>query len=191
MLGVKKKICFVLVISILTVSTSLDSVFSQENNDNSKWRTHKGEKEVDISGLLSFNNTNSGELSLSIGLYITDLIQLGVEGSINYDETKEIQENAFGEEISRKDRELTGSVSVFLNHYLRTKEVDRFEPFGGILAGIESRDKGKVDFIFGGTLGTKVYFTDNLGSFGQYRLKSNTKLDYSHEISFGLFYQFD
>jgi hypothetical protein len=171
---------------MLVLSLSLTSVFAQENNSNNKWRMHKGEKEFDVSGNLSFNNTTFGELSWSISMYITDLIQVGVEGSLSYEETEETKENAFGE--------LTGGVSVFLNHYLRTQESNRFEPFGGILAGIESElnnNKSEVDFIFGGTLGTKVYFTDDLGSFWQYRLKSNINLDYSHDISFGLFYQFD
>src|SRR5919109_775713 len=115
---VKRKTFLGLVVSIVILS--LSSVAQGDDHD-SAWRTHKGAKEIDASGNVSFNSTTSGELSLSIGTYITDLMQVGVEGAINYEET---------------EGTITGNLFIFLNRYLRTKKSALLEPFGQILAGL-------------------------------------------------------
>src|SRR5688500_9833596 len=86
---VKKLILFSLIILLTFVSLSPSPVLAQGDNDDSEWRKRKGEKEIDTSGSVSLNNGTSFEFSGSFGLYIANYVQMGMEGSFEYEETEE------------------------------------------------------------------------------------------------------
>jgi opacity protein-like surface antigen len=190
---VKKLILFSLIILLTFVSLSPSRVLAQGDNDESEWRKRKGEKEIDTSGSLSLNSGTSFEFSGSFGFYIANYVQIGMESSFEYEETEEIEENESGEEINGKNETTSVEFLAFLNAYLRTKESNPIEPYAGPLVGVrlDIDEDNNLDFVFGGGLGMNLYLTENLFTFLEYRLITDTEIEYSHDIGFGIGYRFD